>query len=88
MSVTTYSCFGETKTISKWALDPRCVVAVETFRKRLADGWSVRDSLETAGKAYRSPYVGQVAAPRTFGNYAMHDPLSLASHMVPPRGTP
>lgn len=54
--------FGETKTLSEWAKDPRCVVSRESVRTRLALGWDVERAL-TARKHDKTlgsfEYAGQ-----------------------------
>lgn len=39
------TCWGETKTRSDWAKDPRCVVPMTTLRYRIANGWPVEQAL-------------------------------------------
>jgi hypothetical protein len=87
-----FPCYGEAKTILDWTQDARCQVPADTFRQRLKRGWSVRSAIETsartrADREYGVPIVGDITPPRTFGNYAMTDPLSLVGHMTPPRST-
>ena len=43
--------FGETKSITEWMKDPRCVVAkMQTLWKRINDGWSPEKALTTRTK--------------------------------------
>uniref|UniRef100_UPI000AB979D5 hypothetical protein n=1 Tax=Nocardia vaccinii TaxID=1822 RepID=UPI000AB979D5 len=41
----TITAFGQQKTLTEWAKDPRCVVSRETVRTRLALGWSPEDAI-------------------------------------------
>jgi DNA-binding CsgD family transcriptional regulator len=43
----TLTAFGETKTVTGWARDPRSRVSRNTLRARLDDGWSLEDALTT-----------------------------------------
>lgn len=47
------SAFGETKTLTEWSRDPRCVVTHEALRTRIKKGWPTERSL-TAPHYYRS----------------------------------
>ncbi len=57
------TAFGETKAITAWAEDPRCVVTLAALRSRLVDGWehekalSVKDpvAMEAFGESKRLP---------------------------------
>ncbi|MGW6742859.1 hypothetical protein ACWGDX_19405 [Streptomyces sp. NPDC055025] len=46
--------FGESKTLSSWAQDPRCPVTKATLRGRLALGWDPEDAI-TRGKNQEPP---------------------------------
>lgn len=39
--------FGETKAMSAWAEDKRCMVSYTTLRKRLRDGWAAEAAIST-----------------------------------------
>jgi hypothetical protein len=43
----THEAFGESKTITAWARDPRCKVSVNTLRARRAAGWKLEDAITT-----------------------------------------
>jgi hypothetical protein len=39
------TCFGETKCLTAWGEDPRCLVSWSTLQKRLDVGWSVIEAI-------------------------------------------
>jgi hypothetical protein len=40
-----HEAFGESKTLTAWARDPRCEVSVNTLRARRAAGWKLEDAI-------------------------------------------
>ncbi|MFE2911386.1 hypothetical protein [Kitasatospora indigofera] len=46
----TYTAFGETKTLSEWARDPRCVVPLRSLRRRLVLGWRPEKAITDPGQ--------------------------------------
>ncbi len=47
----TIEAFGETKSVSEWAADPRTVVLANVFLRRIQHGWSPESSLTTSVSA-------------------------------------
>ena len=45
--------FGESKTVSDWLRDPRCVVSRDTFYRRLGQEWPLDEALTMTRKARR-----------------------------------
>lgn len=45
------TAFGETKSMSEWAEDNRCVVAYTSLAQRLARGWPVEDAISKAKRS-------------------------------------
>lgn len=43
--------FGESRTISEWAADERCVVSYQTIQYRLIHGWSVERAMTASTRA-------------------------------------
>lgn len=43
------TAFSETKTITDWLADPRCLVSPPTVRARLSSGWDFEKSISTPG---------------------------------------
>lgn len=41
------SAFGETKTITQWSKDQRCIVSNATLAKRIRSGWNAETALTT-----------------------------------------
>lgn len=39
------TAFGETKTLTEWTRDSRCLVSFNTLRTRIASGWTVENAL-------------------------------------------
>jgi hypothetical protein len=54
--------WGETKTLSEWVLDPRCVVQMRTVKARYHRGWTHEDILSVPVKSRRA-YKGKAGAP-------------------------
>jgi hypothetical protein len=54
-----HTAWGESKTCSEWAEDPRCTVPRETIKCRIARGWAVEDavSLPALGHGHRLQLV-------------------------------
>jgi hypothetical protein len=48
-----HTAFGETKHISEWSRDPRCVVRLNTLNMRLHRGWPFLEALTTPLDKYR-----------------------------------
>jgi len=48
---------GETKAVSEWAKDPRCVVPLKTVYKRIARGWTGEDAVLTPTKTKDNTHV-------------------------------
>lgn len=47
------TAWGETKSMSDWARDPRCRVSYFTLRSRTTRGWADKDAMETPLRTYR-----------------------------------
>jgi hypothetical protein len=52
-----YPAFGESKTVTKWAADPRCVVSLSSLRERLANGEPIMEALTRPGPESDVPYT-------------------------------
>lgn len=48
-----YEAFGESKTLTYWLLDERCVVkSADVLYRRINSGWTVEDALTTPQRGY------------------------------------
>jgi hypothetical protein len=59
--------FGETKSISDWAEDPRAVVAANVFLRRIQHGWSAEASITTPISTTRGKREGNAMQYEAFG---------------------
>ncbi|GHF74260.1 hypothetical protein GCM10010218_64240 [Streptomyces mashuensis] len=50
---TTYECFGDHLTLAEISRHPDCVVAYNTLRARVTDGWDVEEAATTPGRTAR-----------------------------------
>lgn len=78
-----YTAFGQTKKVSLWVKDPRCVVSKECLIYRLKNGWDPETALTTAtGRtAALSP-----AKPNKFASKAvvLDHPTRVNNYSMPP----
>lgn len=49
--------YGETKCLTDWAHDDRCVVGLETFRARIRLGWDVASAMQTPSRRGNNRYM-------------------------------
>jgi hypothetical protein len=70
--------FGERKTVSAWASDPRCRVAAGTVYARLESGWSGERALSEIEPLLTLSAFGET---KTLKDWA-HDPRCLVSYKV------
>ena len=59
--------FGETKSVTEWADDPRTVVVANVFLRRIQHGWSSEASLTTPVSATRGKRDGNAMQFEAFG---------------------
>lgn len=73
-----HAAYGRVKTLAEWARDPRCVVSVNTLRKRVNDGWRLEEAMRTPAAPR-----GQVrlAAPETEALKAAADLVRSLPHV-------
>jgi hypothetical protein len=61
------TAFSETKTLSDWALDVRCIVGYSTLRSRIQMGWNEELALTATGyTGNRRTASGEALAPKTW----------------------
>ena len=55
--LTAVAAFGETKTVTEWSGDPRCSVGRMVLFKRLRNGWTEQEAVETPRLAARKSRI-------------------------------
>jgi DNA-binding CsgD family transcriptional regulator/DNA-binding Xre family transcriptional regulator len=65
------TAFGETKKISEWARDARCIVSLSALRLRIGRGWEPEEALTVAPYAVWAPTLSREITARTPHRFAV-----------------